>query len=205
VFGALLIIFSLLSYFKHLILLGNSTIVCNYCDEGRYYAVIILLFFLFGVIFSLSFTNFITLRVARLCGDGGIRNLILFISMLIINYILLILWSPVANGIKELFTLMVKAPFFVPPYYLTSNELFEFIRNILTLMSWRIDWTITDTYSKLSIEYFLSRDEIDSFALCSLYYFPSLFRFILIDCLCRLVYVKAAHNAPYISCLGTDY
>jgi hypothetical protein len=62
---------------------------------------------------SMSFTKFITFRLAYLSGDGTFRNLSVFIVVLIINYLVILLWHPIMDNIKgDLFFLSFgyKAP-----------------------------------------------------------------------------------------------
>jgi hypothetical protein len=46
---------------------------------------------------SVSFTKYIAIRMAYLCDDGEVRNSIIFVIMLIVNYLLLVFWSPITS------------------------------------------------------------------------------------------------------------
>ena len=54
-----------------------------------------------GFSVATSFTKFVTLRMACLCGTGKAKNLIIFMLMLVINYIIFIVWLPVTDGMRN--------------------------------------------------------------------------------------------------------
>jgi hypothetical protein len=53
-----------------------------------------------GFCVSVGFTKFIAFRAAYLCGTGQLRNLIVFVAMLAINYYILVLWYPMTIILK---------------------------------------------------------------------------------------------------------
>jgi hypothetical protein len=91
--SALIIFFaSLVLGYLHFLLSPNSLdIKCLYCDAKLYIGVVVLIVFFLGFSLSCSFTRFIAFRVSYLCGDGQLKNFVLFIMMLIINYIMLVI------------------------------------------------------------------------------------------------------------------
>jgi hypothetical protein len=63
-----------------------------------------------GFCVSMSFTKFITFRVANLCDIGEVRNLFIFIGMLTVNYLMLKFWSPVTETLRDLIIELISAP-----------------------------------------------------------------------------------------------
>src|SRR5262249_25507585 len=78
--------------------------LCNYCDdllaEDSIFTAISF-FISFSV--SASFTKFITIRMANLCGDGQPRNLLIFSSMLIVTYLQLTMIKPISEYLQYSF------------------------------------------------------------------------------------------------------
>jgi hypothetical protein len=66
-------------------------------------------------------TRLITSRMAELCGVGQLRNVSIFASMLIINYLLLAFWLPITGFIKD--TMFVVGSE-VPPHDLSGLKSF---------------------------------------------------------------------------------
>jgi hypothetical protein len=60
---------------------------------------------LIGFSMSVSLTKFMTIQMANLCGDGQVRNVVVFICMILINYFLLILWWPIGSELKIVISL----------------------------------------------------------------------------------------------------
>jgi hypothetical protein len=73
---------------------------CIYCNLPIYHGVMAI--FLNFIVFttSISFTKFVTYRMAYLCGNSRIRNFTLFIMMLIANFFLLKYWVHFADVIR---------------------------------------------------------------------------------------------------------
>jgi hypothetical protein len=76
-------LFALAGYIR-LSLFRGSEPWCLYCD--RLSLVISFAAFAIGFNFSVSFTKFTTFRMAYLCGIGQIRNLMVFATILLINW-----------------------------------------------------------------------------------------------------------------------
>src|SRR6516165_12725949 len=58
--------------------------MCHYCDREIYFTILIISIYFLGFTMSISFTKFITIRMAYLCGSNRVRNLLIFIVMLIV-------------------------------------------------------------------------------------------------------------------------
>jgi hypothetical protein len=72
---------------------------CEIC----HYLQIALTFFIYFVSFSISvtFTRWVTVKTAHLCGISEARNLLIFIGMLLINYTIFVLWYPITEINKD--------------------------------------------------------------------------------------------------------
>ena len=53
-----------------------------------------------GFFISMSFTRFVTFRHAYICGVGSVRNLMIFLGMLLVNYLMLTYWLPIMQVVK---------------------------------------------------------------------------------------------------------
>src|SRR6516225_8051710 len=73
------------------------TLCVDYCDQGSYSTLWALLIYFSGFSVSVSFTKFVAIRMAYLCGDNGARNFCIFLLILLLNYFLLIFWSPITS------------------------------------------------------------------------------------------------------------
>src|SRR5262249_13698305 len=56
-----------------------------------------------GFCLSVSFTKFITFRIAHLRSTDQLKNMALFLFMLVLNYLLLIFWLPIFVSIRYMF------------------------------------------------------------------------------------------------------
>jgi len=152
--------------------------LCNYCsppfDEGL--VTVIVYFISFSL--SVSFTKFIAVRMAYLCGNGRVRNLLIFLSMLIITYLTLMMTQPITESLKEPIITAIR-------YALMSSPTFEDIPSYLLV-------GMKDVASDLSVGIETGKDQvlhptelfkitynIDIFALHFLSLLPSLARFAL--------------------------
>jgi hypothetical protein len=66
-------------------------------------------FFIAFVGFSvgITFTKFITFRMAYACGIGEMRNSIIFLMMLFINYVVFVTWLPITIAMKNNLTTVI--------------------------------------------------------------------------------------------------
>jgi hypothetical protein len=70
------------------------------------YIFVGLLASLIGFSASVSFTKFISFRMAELCGDGGKKNLTVFFLMLAPNYVMLVIWLQIIKE-KEIRSIVI--------------------------------------------------------------------------------------------------
>jgi hypothetical protein len=100
-------LFSLMGYMRGLSfspIKGTACIdiACQFIDTTVVILIAMMFYFPFFLGFSLSvsFTILITFIMARFCGSSGMRNVIIFLLMLIINYFSLVIWSPISDVLK---------------------------------------------------------------------------------------------------------
>jgi hypothetical protein len=55
---------------------------------------------------SVYFTKLITFRMAYLCGVGNVKNLIIFLTMLFVNFLMLF-WGLATTTFREIFLFMI--------------------------------------------------------------------------------------------------
>ena len=60
---------------------------------------------------SISFTKYITIRMAHLCGKGELKNLFIFLIMLFVNYMLLGFWYHITSSIRRMAQFILIDPF----------------------------------------------------------------------------------------------
>jgi hypothetical protein len=53
-----------------------------------------------GFCLSISLTKFLTFEMANLCGSGKLRNILLFFVFAMVNYGLLLVWTPFLQSVK---------------------------------------------------------------------------------------------------------
>jgi hypothetical protein len=81
-----------------------------------------------GFCISVSLTKFISFRMAHLCDDGTIRNLVVFILTLIINYLMLLFWVPITGDVRDVFRTCLAAEInllpklYDDPYWCLGNH-----------------------------------------------------------------------------------
>jgi hypothetical protein len=151
--------------------------VCSYCVSkiGWLLGSISLIFSIVAFSVSVSFTKFVTFRMADLCGSGKLRNLVIFGLMLSINYLILAFWLPITGAIK------VSTTIFLSEIHLTS------LSSLQTLINIEIEWLRQIFYFHVFRNFLLeniyilltNRWPVDFFALSLLSVSPSLFRFLL--------------------------
>jgi hypothetical protein len=74
-------------------------LTCYYCHIPFYGAIVLVIYWV-GFTLSVSFTKFLTFRIAYLCGTGMVKNFILFVIMLLVNFTMFVIWSPVISMMK---------------------------------------------------------------------------------------------------------
>jgi len=119
---------------------------------------------------SVSFTKYIAIRMAYLCDDGEVRNSIIFVIMLIVNYLLLVFWSPITSLSREMIIFLRNILVDIPSQ-MPSNVLLPII---LTPIVYGLLFGIN--FGLNSILLFKQSHEIDAFEFHLLALFPSLFR-----------------------------
>jgi len=58
---------------------------------------------LIGFVASISLTRLITWKVATFCGDGQLRNITIFMAMLVINYLIITIWGVITSATADCF------------------------------------------------------------------------------------------------------
>jgi hypothetical protein len=137
----------------------NNNISCYYCynnlpkDINSRIVWLIIIGFYSVLYFSgsISFLKFITLKIATICGVGQRRNLLLFLLLLTINYLMLIYVSPSLAGMRETAFANISEFIVIQPSYAHK--------------------------ATSSLNYYVKRGEIDRAALFLLACFPSIIRF----------------------------
>jgi hypothetical protein len=154
--------------------------------SGRYLLGAELVSALFiGFCVAMSFTKLLTFGAAYLCGVGKVRNLIIFLVMLFVNYLMMVLWSPITATVRVTFVkiLVVAHDIFNSP---NSTLTFDgFISRSLEILTNDIPkvfakTTLNTFYPKNLCEVITNHSEIDLFAFYSLESFPTLLRFCLV-------------------------
>ena len=140
------------------------TLCVDYCDQGSYSTLWALLIYFSGFSVSVSFTKFVAIRMAYLCGDNGARNFCIFLLILLLNYFLLIFWSPITSFIKFLIIVL--------PVILKEVSINDFIVSVAEMVTFGNMWE-----AMISPEEIFRVDSgIDAFSLQFLSLSPSLFR-----------------------------
>ena len=77
-----------------------TNLIGGYCSSRNLGSIgwVSLFLSIFAFCISVSFTKFVTSRIARLCGIGELRNISVFILMLVINYLILAFWLPIKRN-----------------------------------------------------------------------------------------------------------
>jgi hypothetical protein len=94
VVACLLLSLSLVIGYIRLSISTKDGIWCYFClyaagyEYGVYYGLSTFILVLMGFSLSVSFTRFLTFRMAYFCGAGGWKNLMMFCLMMLLNYII---------------------------------------------------------------------------------------------------------------------
>ena len=94
--------FLLIGYFKYMLTSNPLDAKCLYCSAKLYIIAVVLITYFLGFSVSCSFTKYIAFRIAYLCGVHQAKNFSLFMSMLIVSYLMLLFWLPTISGIRVL-------------------------------------------------------------------------------------------------------
>jgi hypothetical protein len=111
----------------HQITFGND--ICTYCPNKLILGTAILLYFA-AFSFCVSFTRFVTFRIASLCGIGRTKNLIMFLSMFIVNFMIIVFWFPVAELYRQ--TMIIFIPLWISQIFSNPNR-YLFIQQLYTI------------------------------------------------------------------------
>jgi hypothetical protein len=141
---------------------------CAICNVGIQRAVVDLIVSYLSFATGVSFTKFITLRLAYLSEDRKVKNLIMFFSMLIISYMSLLLWSPITEWIRS--DIM---------FLLGGDKTLRFVLgDLLGQMMNHIIELFTSAYPQVFV-YMLQSNSLDVFAFYALALFSPVFRLLL--------------------------
>jgi hypothetical protein len=160
---------------------------CIFCHAKLYVAATALIASFVGFCISVSFTIVIAFRAADLCGMGKLKNLGVFIAMLVVNYLLFVYWSPVTGGMRRVLL------FVVGEYnnkYLSTEGLLYTVRDAMADIINRI---YSVPYPTTFINVIKQKRAADDFALICLPLFPSLFRIFL-----SIVFVGSFLLRPFV-------
>jgi hypothetical protein len=180
---ALLSIFLLIGYLNSLIS-SKSFIVCGLCSDNISFGMNELIVSLLAFSISVSLTKLITFRMADLCGVGEVRNLVIFVMMTIINYLILIYWAPIAAESRRGVILNLHSEVIFPVYIPTALIVYTFsliklVAHVITTNTILGSNETIPFYPKIVIDYVKWNGPIDILALFFLSIFPSVFRFAL--------------------------
>jgi hypothetical protein len=177
---AILAVFLSLGYFVVWFLHQPINISFNKIDV--YYQVTTLAVYIFGFSLSVSLTKFITIKMAYLCSLGKMRNFVVFITMVALNYLVLIIWYYVSRQAKVgmmLLIWMLKWPIFYSDTYHIFTEMLNATIQEITELPHRSGYHFDLSRSIFSMElWYLKNGQTDLFALSALSSFPSVARLI---------------------------
>jgi hypothetical protein len=147
--------------------------VWYYEEAPFYFGIIALILTIIGFSISVSFTIITSYQMAYLAGVGKLRNLLIFITMLIINYLILKFWISITSGIRSVFLTEFVDTLFGP-------ESFEdFVSALWSSCLDNFSEELHKLYPIRVIRDFAELEFIDLFAFATLPSIPSLFRFAL--------------------------
>jgi hypothetical protein len=180
-FSFLSIMFGSLDYVWLMLSFPRLDEICAYCVGGDIKIVGALLIICFiGFSLSISFTRYITFQMAHLCGEGSGRNLLVFVSMLIINYLMLTLFFPIVVLIRDVMSVTV--------IYVLLDTSEPLARRLGWLIHYIIDaikqganhLLKPNVFYPIAITHIYAKKRpIDEFSIAALLLFPSLLRFFL--------------------------
>ena len=81
--------------------LSTLKLSCYFCNQSPGYLVSVIIVTFFGFSLSVSFTKFVTIRMAYLCGVGNFRNIIVFLATILLNILMLFIWTPLTLMVRE--------------------------------------------------------------------------------------------------------
>jgi hypothetical protein len=158
----------------------NGFIFCLICDYKGFWdigdiAAITIISSVCAFLISISFTKYITFRMAYFCRVGGLNNILIFILMLITNYLIFTLWLPMTENVKWVAAFALHEARFIPDENITT--LMKTLLHNVILQAVRGIHEIT-LYPKFFVNVlFAERNPIDEFSAYMLTTFPSLMRF----------------------------
>jgi hypothetical protein len=130
-------------------------ISCHYCNNKFFYGTIAIGISFCSFSVSVIYTRFLTALMIRLCDTSRIRNLIVFVTMLMANLLILRTWSPMTEINRKIILYIIE--------FSTLHDI-----DIQSVDQIRGSPVLTQQFSTT-----------DSIAIFSLPYVPSLFRVIL--------------------------
>jgi hypothetical protein len=128
-----------------------------------------LFFLIVGFSASISLTKFITFGMAYLCSAGKLRNFIVFSLMLVINYVTILLWSPISFILKEEIT----------SYVFQYSISFGLLAGTLRLLWGVFNAALRIGYPSLPGVWADFDGNIDEFVMSAMVSFPPAFRLLL--------------------------
>src|ERR1700730_2401823 len=162
-------------------LIPSEPVSCFFCIAGPSLLFPRLIASFTGFCMSVSFTKFVAVRMAYACGTGEVKNFVIFLAILIFNYLMLIFWLPMTEITKN----MIGEIWFVltqPEFKTTTDRLhmlLGFFEETVNLAKDLLFATVYDElYPKILTTIFSTHSQIDVFALFTLSSFPSVFRFL---------------------------
>jgi hypothetical protein len=131
-FVAFFVLLIITSLWLYIIVFEINYAMCAYCDAPTIYAATAIITSFVGFSASISFTKFLTLRAAYLCGVGIVRNFVMFVAMMIINYLFLTYWSGMTTAIRE-GVLLVSMTIQQHPEQSTDQQIVQFIKETVSM------------------------------------------------------------------------
>jgi len=137
------------------------------------YLIYILLFLI-----SISFTKYVTFKISYLCSVGKLRNMLLFVTMLVINYCIIATWQPITEAIRGVILIDIGYSYHAEKYYSMLDHVIFVLGYTKTLLL--AEAIKVNPIHPESITYlFKCANHIDRFSLNILVLFPSLMRIML--------------------------
>jgi hypothetical protein len=189
-------VFMLVGFLKSTAL-SEPVVMCTLCNDASYLQIANLAALVIAFLISVSFTRFTTILMARLCGFGEVRNLLVFSVAAIMNYAMLIMWAPITRDLRFTFVTVsfLLQTFFQIPIF----DAFELIPIFLKMSTDVIKQTIFESVKDVSfyptiVTYYLEKNmPIDIFAVSCLSIIASVFRFIL-----AIIFVGSFLARPFV-------
>jgi hypothetical protein len=178
---------------------------CHYCTLPIYYGITALIMYFVSFSMSVSFNKFIAVRMAYLCGIGQVKNLLIFVTMLILNFLMLAIWSVITSKFRTiaLNIIMFRSLFFtmlhIIMFYLFNINIFKPMYDPLIAIPYAVQATITGKTLEAELvtdamQRIVEQDNsMDNLSLGYLAILPSLFRFVL-----SVVFVGSFLLRPFV-------